>query len=183
MEGKNNGGEQAQPLSLHDRASIYIALADAHTKLNETKKAHAIIKQAQKIFEGTPEEVRVIIANHYLSSKRCMESVEMQYGHVCLVCHSTIESRVAAVNILFFGLNATCQLIWYHIHIFPMNNANKKSHRGLPFSKAKEFAKETLADEVTQLKNKYNQLKLKRWQLTKVLNKKFDHFRANKRSK
>ena len=59
------------------------------------------------------------------------------------------------------------------------NNANKKSHRGLPFSKAKEFAKETLADEVTQLKNKYNQLKLKRWQLTKVLNKKFDHFRAN----
>ena len=70
MEGKNNGGEQAQPLSLHDRASIYIALADAHTKLNETKKAHAIIKQAQKIFEGTPEEVRVIIANSELSLKR-----------------------------------------------------------------------------------------------------------------
>ena len=37
---------------LHDRASIYIALADAHTKLNETSKASSIIKKAQKILKN-----------------------------------------------------------------------------------------------------------------------------------
>ena len=69
-EANQHGAGQQPALSLHDRASIYIALADAHTKLNETSKASSIIKKAQKIFEGTPEEVRVIVANSELSLKR-----------------------------------------------------------------------------------------------------------------
>eukprot|EP00943_MAST-04B_sp_MAST-4B-sp1_P001604 g1604.t1 len=58
-------------------------------------------------------------------------------------------------------------------------STHRRSHRGLPFSKAKELAKETLAEEVTQLKNRYNLLKLKRLQLTKVFTKKSDVYRSN----
>ena len=51
--------------------------------------------------------------------------------------------------------------------------------RGLPFSRAKELAEESLANEVTQLKNKFNSLKVRRLKLEKILKTKTDSFRAN----
>ena len=51
--------------------------------------------------------------------------------------------------------------------------------RGLPFSRAKELAEESLANEVTQLKNKFNSLKVRRLELEKILKTKTDSFRAN----
>jgi tetratricopeptide repeat protein 21B len=68
-ESKRDAGPSST-LSMHDHASIYIALANVHTKLGQVKDASKVIKTASAIFQGTPEEVRVVVANSELSLKR-----------------------------------------------------------------------------------------------------------------
>lgn len=60
----------AAPVSLTDRVSVFIQLADVHSKLGQVPEASKIVQDALTKFRGTPEEVRVIVANSQLAIKR-----------------------------------------------------------------------------------------------------------------
>jgi len=57
-------------VSVHDRASIYLALVNIHTHLNHVHEASKIMTDAIHEFKGTTEEVRVTIANCELALQR-----------------------------------------------------------------------------------------------------------------
>ena len=57
-----------EPVELEDRSSVFIELTEAYKQLKSPEEALAIIKQAQKLFKGTTEEVRVLIARSKLSA-------------------------------------------------------------------------------------------------------------------
>eukprot|EP00741_Cyanophora_paradoxa_P023819 tig00021623_g23008.t1 len=59
-----------QPVTLQDRASIYLALARVHTRLNHIHEATKVIGDAQHEFKGTTEETRVTIASCELALQR-----------------------------------------------------------------------------------------------------------------
>lgn len=54
-------------VTLSDRASIFLLLAEAHTKLKAYPEAAKLINEAVAEFQGTTEEVRVMLANCDLS--------------------------------------------------------------------------------------------------------------------
>lgn len=62
--------DESNQHSVHDRASIFIQLAEVHNQLNELDEASAVISRAQKLLAGTPEEVRVIISKSSLLLKQ-----------------------------------------------------------------------------------------------------------------
>ncbi|XP_077347338.1 tetratricopeptide repeat protein 21A [Lithobates pipiens] len=70
-------------LSISDRVSIYLELAK-HLRLNgEQHEATKIIQDAVNAFRGTPEEIRIIIANADMSlSKGDIESALIMLGDV-----------------------------------------------------------------------------------------------------
>ena len=55
-------------VELEDRSSVFIELTEAYKNLESPEEAVAIIKQAQKLFKGTTEEVRVLITRSKLSA-------------------------------------------------------------------------------------------------------------------
>ena len=56
--------------SLHDRASIFLTLAQIYRQMNDLKSAGKVISAATKIFRGTSEEIRILIGNSELALKR-----------------------------------------------------------------------------------------------------------------
>ncbi|XP_059173967.1 tetratricopeptide repeat protein 21B-like [Physella acuta] len=65
-------------ISVNDRVSVFLELAEAHRLLNEQHEAAKIMQDAINEFQGTPEEVRILIANSDLSLAR--GDVEMALG-------------------------------------------------------------------------------------------------------
>lgn len=59
----------APPVTMHDRVSLFIQLAEVYTKLNKVQEAKKVIADALSLFRGTPEEVRVVVANSQLAIK------------------------------------------------------------------------------------------------------------------
>jgi len=57
-------------VTLQERVSIYLLLAEVHNKLGHVPEATKIIQDALNAFQGTPEEVRVTIANCDLALSR-----------------------------------------------------------------------------------------------------------------
>ncbi|KAG9476518.1 hypothetical protein GDO78_003192 [Eleutherodactylus coqui] len=54
---------KADPLSLGDRVSVYLELADILRLNGEQHEATKIIQDAIHAFRGTPEEIRIVVAN------------------------------------------------------------------------------------------------------------------------
>jgi len=66
----NFGMAPSAPVTMHDRVSLFIQLAEVNTKLNKVPEATKVIQEALGLFRGTPEEVRVVVANSQLAIKR-----------------------------------------------------------------------------------------------------------------
>ncbi|KAL5010855.1 hypothetical protein ScPMuIL_013160 [Solemya velum] len=60
----------AQPISVNDRVSVFLELAEAHRLQGEQPEAAKVMQDAINEFEGSPEEVRITIANAELSLAR-----------------------------------------------------------------------------------------------------------------
>ncbi|XP_074652535.1 tetratricopeptide repeat protein 21B-like [Tubulanus polymorphus] len=60
-------GRQQLDISTNDRVSVFLELADAHRLCNEQHEAVKIMQDAISEFEGTPEEIRITIANADIS--------------------------------------------------------------------------------------------------------------------
>ncbi|CAG5135745.1 unnamed protein product, partial [Candidula unifasciata] len=73
--GKTSKTDQ---ISTSDRVSVYLELAEAHRLQNQQHEAAKVMQDAINEFQGTPEEVRVLIANADLSLDR--GDVEMALG-------------------------------------------------------------------------------------------------------
>lgn len=54
---------KSSPPPLSDRVDIYLELADTHRQLNQPHEAAKVMQDAIHEFSGTPEEIRVTIAN------------------------------------------------------------------------------------------------------------------------
>ena len=64
------GGKKLVPVALHDRVSVYLALARVHMRLNQTIEGSKVMNDAIDEFRGTVEEVRVTIANCEVNLQR-----------------------------------------------------------------------------------------------------------------
>ncbi|KAH9507420.1 Tetratricopeptide repeat protein 21B [Bulinus truncatus] len=73
--GKKTRVEQ---ISVQDRVAVFLELAEAHRLLNEQHEAAKIMQDAINEFQGTPEEVCILIANADLTLAR--GDVEMALG-------------------------------------------------------------------------------------------------------
>lgn len=65
-------------ISVNDRVSVFLELTEAHRLQNEQHEAAKVMQDAINEFQGTPEEVRILIANAELSLAR--GDVEMALG-------------------------------------------------------------------------------------------------------
>merc|ERR1719242_2419912 len=65
-------------ISVNDRVSVFLELAEAHRLQNEQHEAAKVMQDAINEFQGSPEEVRILIANADLSLAR--GDVEMALG-------------------------------------------------------------------------------------------------------
>ncbi|XP_064595299.1 tetratricopeptide repeat protein 21B-like isoform X2 [Liolophura sinensis] len=69
---------KGQQISINDRVSVFLELAEAHRNLGEQHEAAKVMQDAINAFQGTPEEVRITIANADLALAR--QDVEMALG-------------------------------------------------------------------------------------------------------
>lgn len=69
---------KAQEISVNDRVSVFLELAETHRMLDEQHEAAKVMQDAINEFQNTPEEVRIAIANADLSLAR--EDVETALG-------------------------------------------------------------------------------------------------------
>ncbi|KAJ8306896.1 hypothetical protein KUTeg_014980 [Tegillarca granosa] len=69
---------KAQDISVNDRVSVFLELAEAHRLLGEQHEAAKVMQDAINAFQNSPEEVRITIANAELSLAR--GDVEMALG-------------------------------------------------------------------------------------------------------
>lgn len=69
---------KATAISVNDRVSVFLELAEAHRLLGEQHEAAKVMQDAINEFNNTPEEVRITIANADLSLAR--GDVEMALG-------------------------------------------------------------------------------------------------------
>ncbi|KAF0696238.1 Aste57867_12996 [Aphanomyces stellatus] len=60
----------ATDMTLFDKASVYIQTAAVQSQLNNVAEATRLVKEALQVFKGTPQEVRVLVANSELAIKR-----------------------------------------------------------------------------------------------------------------
>ncbi|KAK7092869.1 tetratricopeptide repeat protein 21B-like [Littorina saxatilis] len=61
---------KVQEISVNDRVSVFLELAEAHRLLGEQHEAAKVMQDAINEFQNTPEEVRIAIANSDLSLAR-----------------------------------------------------------------------------------------------------------------
>ena len=64
--GKKKGGQ----ITVNDRVSVFLELADAHLALNQQHEAAKVMQDAIHEFQGTPEEIRIMISNADLAVGR-----------------------------------------------------------------------------------------------------------------
>ncbi|ETV87514.1 hypothetical protein, variant 1 [Aphanomyces astaci] len=69
-KGKRPAAAAAADMTLFDKASIYIQMATVQAQLNNVGEATRLVKEALQVFKGTPQEVRVLVANSELAIKR-----------------------------------------------------------------------------------------------------------------
>jgi len=60
----------AGSVSLFDKASVYIHMAQVLSQLNDISEATKTVREALDVFRGTSQEVRVLVANSELAIKR-----------------------------------------------------------------------------------------------------------------
>ncbi|KAG1708704.1 hypothetical protein DVH05_022330 [Phytophthora capsici] len=62
--------ESTGTVSLFDKASVYIHMAQVLSQLNDIAEATKMVREALDVFRGTSQEVRVLVANSELAIKR-----------------------------------------------------------------------------------------------------------------
>ncbi|KAK3106370.1 hypothetical protein FSP39_018677 [Pinctada imbricata] len=77
-KGTSQKKAKVQEISVNDRVSVFLELAEAHRVLGEQHEAAKVMQDAINTFSGTPEEVRITIANSELSLAR--GDIEMALG-------------------------------------------------------------------------------------------------------
>nr|KAG5695130.1 hypothetical protein BaRGS_017229 [Batillaria attramentaria] len=78
VKSSSKKGGKVQEISVNDRVSVFLELAEAHRMLDEQHEAAKVMQDAINEFQGTPEEVRIMIANADLSLAR--GDIEMALG-------------------------------------------------------------------------------------------------------
>ncbi len=58
------------PISIQDRVSVYLELAEIQLLLNRVNEASILLQEASSEFQGTSEESRILLTNVDLSIKR-----------------------------------------------------------------------------------------------------------------
>jgi tetratricopeptide repeat protein 21B len=58
------------PISIQDRVSVYLELAEIQLLLNRVNEASILLQEASTEFQGTSEESRILLTNVDLSLKR-----------------------------------------------------------------------------------------------------------------
>ena len=59
-----------RPLSLNEKVTVYLELANVHTELGQTHEAAKVMQDAINEFTGTSEEIRVTVANADMALSR-----------------------------------------------------------------------------------------------------------------
>lgn len=67
---KQSTDTNAGSVSLFDKASVYIHMAQVLSQLNDIAEATKTVREALDVFRGTSQEVRVLVANSELAIKR-----------------------------------------------------------------------------------------------------------------
>ncbi|EGZ21563.1 hypothetical protein PHYSODRAFT_491661 [Phytophthora sojae] len=67
---KQAAENNSSSVSLFDKASVYIHLAQVLSQLNDISEATKTVREALDVFRGTSQEVRVLVANSELAIKR-----------------------------------------------------------------------------------------------------------------
>jgi len=57
-------------VSLSDRVSIFVKLAEIYSRLNMLSQANEILSEGKAAFEGTAEQIRILVANSDLAIKK-----------------------------------------------------------------------------------------------------------------
>ncbi|XP_023227553.1 tetratricopeptide repeat protein 21B-like [Centruroides sculpturatus] len=65
-----NKKKPKQEISVNDKVSLYLEIADTHRQLDQQHEAAKIMQDAINEFHGTPEEVRITVANADLALAR-----------------------------------------------------------------------------------------------------------------
>ncbi|KAI8911381.1 hypothetical protein DFJ77DRAFT_469797 [Powellomyces hirtus] len=112
--------------SVLERMTIYLELVDTHAKLKNVKEAAALMKEANKIFAGMPEQDRLVLANaefaidrgdidvalnvlatigvdqpHYIDAKKRMAEIYLKYKNdkkAYARCYSELVERNPTVE-------------------------------------------------------------------------------------
>ncbi|XP_013391055.1 tetratricopeptide repeat protein 21B [Lingula anatina] len=69
-DSKSGSKKKVAQIGINDRVSVFLELAEAHRMCAETHEAAKVMTDATMEFEGTPEEIRIMIANADLSLNR-----------------------------------------------------------------------------------------------------------------
>ncbi len=67
---KSEATPSGVPISMQDRASVYLELAEIQLLLNRVHEASILLQEASTEFQGTSEESRILLTNVDLSLKR-----------------------------------------------------------------------------------------------------------------
>lgn len=67
---RQTGRHKEAQIGINDRVSVFLELAEAHLALGEQPEAAKLMQDAVMEFEGTPEELRINIANADLAINR-----------------------------------------------------------------------------------------------------------------
>ncbi|KAL4164369.1 hypothetical protein KRP22_004235 [Phytophthora ramorum] len=67
---QKQSAENSGSVSLFDKASVYIHMAQVLSQLNDIPEATKTVREALDVFRGTSQEVRVLVANSELAIKR-----------------------------------------------------------------------------------------------------------------
>ncbi|XP_014680474.1 PREDICTED: tetratricopeptide repeat protein 21B-like, partial [Priapulus caudatus] len=67
---RGSPNKDAPPISVSDRVIVFLELADSHRQLGQKPEAAKVVQDALNEFKGTPEEVKIMIANADLALAR-----------------------------------------------------------------------------------------------------------------
>ena len=68
---KDHQSSRKIPFTRTDRVTLYLELADVYRTDGQTKEAGKVMQDAMAEFKGSPEEIRLAVANADLALDRC----------------------------------------------------------------------------------------------------------------
>ena len=72
---KDHQSSRKIPFTRTDRVTLYLELADVYRSDGQTKQAGKVMQDAMAEFKGSPEEIRLAVANADLALDRCEQRI------------------------------------------------------------------------------------------------------------